>query len=737
MNFRQVRIQGGFNEENTNGERNTNEDDQGNEGGCEMRMRCVLTAVLALADVWTAIGGVTIFDDGAYRVDIVLPMRACAVEQLAVEELKHHLDKAFGASVDVVTEDRLDVSDKPHHIFVGATKGAVTAGLVPMSLADEEHVVRTFSKGICLLGKDDALPREETLNLRTVMSRGTLYAAYDFLENELGVRWVWPGKTGEVIPRRHALTVGDIDRKSIEPLAYRIWNTCRVDGSIGFARPETAAVFQREESRFLLRHRHGRRSDFSSEHSFGKYWKRFSKTHPEFFARLPNGKRQPPGKHGARVSMCVSEPGLWRQVVADWQERLAASPKGLPWVNCCENDFPGVCTCENCRKWDGPDPRFAISSYWNGSLTGEALESAMADFSKAFGDQFSQNRWLVHDPKARVVASVSDRYARFYNAVLAEARKVRPDARVVGYSYVNYVEAPLEAKVDPGVIIEYVPRTYFPYDREESEFFRRQWSGWRCAGVRDFIYRPNYTLLGNYPIDNSRVIAADFAFAATNGMFACFFDSLRGAWSAQALMNYAIARAFRDPTHPYDDTRREMLSAFGTAARGVDAYFGLVERNTRRWTADSYYRISCANTETKSGWPAGSCVSCAAVLGEFFEDSFFTEAYACLDAAARATDDEAIRARVDFLRKGVRDTELTRACRLAQKRWTANKADESLGRSFRAAFGAMSDYRASVEADLVCNYQLQAKQERSRLKWPHRPLPQRQNPSVKPEDVQW
>src|SRR5206468_2476926 len=43
-----------------------------------------------------------------------------------------------------------------------------------------------------------------------------LFAVYDFLETKLGVRWLWPGRLGEVIPARTDIAVSDL-RESHSP----------------------------------------------------------------------------------------------------------------------------------------------------------------------------------------------------------------------------------------------------------------------------------------------------------------------------------------------------------------------------------------------------------------------------------------------------------------------------------------------------------------------------------------
>ena len=71
----------------------------------------------------------TVAKDGVPQVDIVVPAKPLDAVRYAADELKHHLDKAFGAKFEIVTEDACDLSRHPCHIFLGATKAAAKAGI--------------------------------------------------------------------------------------------------------------------------------------------------------------------------------------------------------------------------------------------------------------------------------------------------------------------------------------------------------------------------------------------------------------------------------------------------------------------------------------------------------------------------------------------------------------------------------------------------------------------------------
>ena len=671
--------------------------------------------------------------DGVPKADIVIPENPKDAVRYAAEELKHHLDKAFDASFKIVTEDAIGESGMTYHFFLGDTKAAASAGIPSRELKMDERCLRHKGCGLYLIGRDTNTGRADITNVQTVKSLGTLYAVYDFLETELGVMWIWPGETGEVIPNRSSLAVSTLDRGGVEPLDQRYFYVTyggERGKKIGFSNLQAFNRFFEAQSKFVLRHRHGRRINTMSGHSFENWWERFGKDHPEYFNLLPYGERRP-FHLPLNVTMCCAEPGVWRQKAADWIAwwRETGKKGGYePWVNCCENDSAGLCTCEKCRAWDPPDPRFRQHPYWNGSLTREFLDSLWKEPGPNHGDwalswMVGDNRWDIpeHDANLKPVAPLSDRYANFYNHIQAEIVQYEPKARVIGYAYENYVEAPQKTMIDPRVIIEYVPRSYLPYDKTESEFFRKHWMGWKNAGVRDFLYRPNYMLAcGGYHLDQGPLILADFAFAYTNGMRGCTFDSLRGSWSAHALMEYALIRAFRDPLHGYDKARDEMLSAFGGARKEVAEFLDGVCAHSASWTFADIRRISWANHAGKQG--GGSFRNCAAILAEYFNDSFFSNGYSTLDRATKAAcGDAKVLARIDFLRKGLRNTELTRAVRIAQKEWKKS-GDEAKKKSFEAAFKAMNDYRASVEDDFVCNFAFTALNERNGMQWPHKEL---------------
>ena len=665
--------------------------------------------------------------DGVLKADIVIPAKPLDAERYAADELKHHIDKAFGVSAKIVSEGSFNPSNYPFHFYIGATAAAKAVGLSGRDLAKDEHIVKISGKGLFLLGRDSDIKYKDIGNTWNPTIYATIYAVYDFLETEMGVKWIWPGPTGEVVPKRRTLELGAIARSGREPLAERYLHGTVAWGmpKIGFSSLAASDRFYAEQSKFLVRHRVGRRRRTISGHSFGNWWKRFGKTHPEYFNMLPGGVRRP-ASSGDLVTMCVSEPGVWKQKVEDWKEwwKKDGMRCGFePWVNCCENDFVALCQCPKCRAWDAPDDRFAKSEYWNGKMTLADIDRIRREKGNyGLNSMMNDNRWGIpkDDPSLRQIPSLSDRYVKFYNAVQAEVRKVDPKARVVGYAYENYLEPPKETKVDPSVVIEFVPRSYFPYDSIESAYFRAGWSGWRRAGVKEFTYRPNILLAGgNYPFDQGRLLLADFAFAYTNGMTACAFDSLRGSWSCHALMDYALIRAFRDPLHGYDRAREEMLSAFGPARNEVAKYFDAVRRHTDKWSFASIRRIAWQNS-TGGNHGGGSYHNSPAILGEYFDNRFFADGYAILDRAkAAAAGDAEVADRVEFLRKGLRDAELTRRTRIAEKAAQAAPDDAARKAAFEAAFKKMNEYRASVEGDFVCNFRYEGRTE-MRMKWPHK-----------------
>ena len=667
--------------------------------------------------------------DGKAMADIVIGEKANGVEQYAADELAYHIAKASGVKLEIVTEGKADLSRMPYHFFIGATDAARTAGLPVGRLENEERVLKTAGNGFYLLGGDVPSTKKAASASWGPSARGTMYAVYDFLETEMGVRWLWPGKSGEYVPKAATIAVCGIDRRGIEPYIMRVWCGLSRTGKgdlYGWTSRREMNRFYDEQDKFMVRHRVGKRVHFGTGHAFGKFVERFLDTHPEYFQLKPDGTRGPwhPGKTGWNCSMCVSNPDLPKIVVDDWYAKyVRESAKSLlpylPVVNACENDTPGACLCAKCRSWDGPDPRFKLNAYWNGSDKSPEMSSSMG----IYGRLCDMNRWgeSAKKPPTKYSANVGDRYAKFYNAVLAEARKRMPDARLVAYAYQNYLEGPIETKVDPGVVIDFVPRMYLPYDKAESDFLRQCWENWRKAGVRDLIFRPNFThALGGFPVDQARQYCEDIAWCADRGLYGITLDSMMGSYSADAMHDYAITRSFRDPKRGYEKAREDMTGAFGSAKAEINRFFDFIENHSKSWTHETFEKIRMDNP-IPNGVFGGGFNRQANILGEFYSDAFFTDAYALLDAAkAAAKGDMEVLERVEFLRKGIVNTELTRKTRIARKALDADSGNAGKKAAFDAAFEAMNGYRASIQSDCALNLHREAIKEKQQLGWPHK-----------------
>jgi hypothetical protein len=364
--------------------------------------------------------------------------------------------------------------------------------------------------------------------------------------------------------------------------------------------------------------------------------------------------------------MCVGQPGLWRQKVADWAAKRSAA---APYVDASENDTGGKCVCPLCLALDVPDPTATV-----------AFADRVAAAAKAFA---------AADPQwTDALGSLSDRYARYYLAVQREAEAIDPQAVVLGYAYANYVKPPLQTTLNDRIVIGIVPALMFPWTPAKRAAFTAQWDGWSAAGAR-LVLRPNYMLDGHcLPLNVAHALGEDFAYAACHGLIGTDFDSLTGQWSTQGPTLYVLARLHHASGLTPEQCLAEYWAGFGPAAGAVRAYF------------DHWEAVSMAVTDelyAKADLHWSRFYRDAEVI---FTPAVMTEGRALLLAAVSAAAAETqAAARVAFLEKGLHQAELTLATQRAYREYRRTGALDP----YVAALEALDGFRAEVEADCIAN----------------------------------
>ena len=134
---------------------------------------------------------------------IVLPAEADPIKRFAAQELQHHLRLVTGTELPIV--DGVDGGGKVFMIGV-----APPGDDVPLETEEARYAITP--KTVYLYGDDLLRHRSDDLLANIVgypgfnFNRvGTLFAVYDFLERELGVRWLEPGEDGTLYGTRQLL----------------------------------------------------------------------------------------------------------------------------------------------------------------------------------------------------------------------------------------------------------------------------------------------------------------------------------------------------------------------------------------------------------------------------------------------------------------------------------------------------------------------------------------------------
>lgn len=566
-----------------------------------------------------------VMTDGKASAIIVTADKPGLVTKYAAEELAQHIEKATGVRLAITTESALKASAS-NCIYIGDSKAVRAAGIDVSKLGAEAFVLRTAEHALFIAGNDK---NDDPLDADT--RAGTLWGVYEWLDRTLHVCWLWPGEGGTFVPKTSNVVATGVNETVPMQLFQRKIRPGLGSESEHPAMGFTKAAFEQyshDQTVFLRRHRMGRSFPMGYGHAFTDWWKQYGKEHPEWFQLREDGGRGPK-KSTSRFSMCVSNSEFQQQLVTNWQAK-----GGGKFINACENDILGQCTCEMCRALDGPPPSDYLMYY--------------SPTSKMVGSRF-----------------VSDRYAHFWLSVQQLAAKTDPDATVIGYVYFNYFQAPTSGvKLNPNILLGFCPSGgFFPRSEAEHAWMKQQWTGWLDTGARLFL-RTNHLLDGYcMPFIFVHQFADEFQHAARNGMVATDFDSLTGQWSTQGPTLYVAARLHVKPDANVDELLTEYYSAFGAAAPQVKRCFDYWENFTtthREQTAKAFEDLQA------SRWR-----SWAKAAHEVFPLECFAPADAMLDEASKAVaNDKDASARIEFLKLGIAHAKL--CVRVAKQLTLAN-----------------------------------------------------------------
>jgi hypothetical protein len=572
--------------------------------------RLTFCLLLSCTSTLTFAGGspLTLVKDGRPTSVLVTSDRPLDCQTEAARELQDHLKLMTGALVPIVREGELRADAGLAVVLVGQSKLLAKHGVDTAKLEPETFVVKTVGDALLLAGDDGSTPKHS----RT----GTLWAVYDFLQDQLGCRWIWPGESGRVVPRRATVAVGDLDlretpvikRRHIRAvLNERFKQTYLADKLDRFLDlGDTYDRLEKDETLWLQRLRRGSSFYLSYGHAFTDWWERYKDRDPSLFALQPNGKRGPSkADRPDFVKMCVSNPRLWDLQLGQLRSAVKKGSENL-FLNVAENDGGGgFCVCPNCRAWDA-DPSAGL---------GKTALRKQEDGAEVDLDPTQVDTSPLPD-------SLSDRYARWYNELAVRAREIHPDAKVIAYAYSRYTDPP--ARIDhlePNVWIGYVGFNAYPRTAEQRQQCCDTWHGWSGKGATVFLRSNSLFFAGEgAPYVFSHQLAEDFRFQVENGMRATDFDCLQGHWATTGPTYYVLARLLWDTNAEVERLLDEFYSAFGPLKPVVKEYFDYWEAFTLRLTDDPNFRDR-TRVEKKQSYPA------------LYPQSAFTGARAILDKA--------------------------------------------------------------------------------------------------------
>lgn len=473
------------------------------------------------------------------RATIVVGTNASEVEKYAAQELQRAIRIMSGINLSI---DDKGLQNTGVQIIIGTPvtnrQIASLSGKLKLDGSGQEQIA--------------VLREGSILYLAGQTPRAALYATYTFLQDVLGARWLWPGETGEFLPGRARISIGDLfiteaPSFPIRSLAITGTRNGDPDTDTWMARnrmnvvsvPPTAnedakKTNLRRQKGFLLR---------IAGHNV-VLPDSILQAHPQYIAEL-GGKRlfQP----GGGLQLCWSNAGVQTEIagtMARWWDR---NPH-VDIIHFYPADNQRYCQCASCR---------------------------------AMGD-------------------VSSRWQKFSAAVIAKVEKTHPGKKYWTYAYQGYKKPP-QTKPAP---FEFVGYTLYdasyrhllsgghPYNQLPLAEMKEWMDKGVNLGIRGYefiIFKdPMFVPLVSWVTDEMKWMKKE-GLAGYMSELPPYGSPQRALpentyWNGSRMALYAVARAMWNANLPADSLVKDWCTTvYGPAAASMEAYYWQMDhawRNT-------------------------------------------------------------------------------------------------------------------------------------------------------------
>jgi len=273
--------------------------------------------------------------DGVALVEVQNADQNSQVLTYATEEFVRAVRIASGASLEQKAFSGQEESTP--RVVIGSLSALpkeVRQSLKLQTQSEDEVLIRAYGQTLYIVG-----PTE----------RAALYAVYTFLDEVAGVRWLWPGETGERIPKTPSLTMPDAVISQAPGIKYR---SLAISGK----------HYDDDVQTWMARNRlnidniqPGFTKEYLSNSKKKGFQVRFAghsvtlpkqilEAHPEYVA-LTGGLRKSVSSHGAHL--CWSNPGVQKELIKTISERIQSNPE-VDIMALYTADQWQYCECDAC-----------------------------------------------------------------------------------------------------------------------------------------------------------------------------------------------------------------------------------------------------------------------------------------------------------------------------------------------------------------------------------------------------